>query len=30
MTFSGSFEIVLTLGLTVAAAYPLGAFMANV
>jgi K+-transporting ATPase ATPase A chain len=30
MTFSGSFEIVLTLGLTVAAAYPLGAYMANV
>jgi potassium-transporting ATPase potassium-binding subunit len=30
MTLSGSFEIVLTLGLTVAAAYPLGAHMANV
>ena len=30
MTFSGFFEIVLTLGLTVAAAYPIGAYMANV
>jgi potassium-transporting ATPase potassium-binding subunit len=30
MTFSGLFEIVLTLGLTVAAAYPIGAYMANV
>jgi potassium-transporting ATPase potassium-binding subunit len=30
MTLSGSFEIVLTLGLTIAAAYPLGAHMANV
>jgi K+-transporting ATPase ATPase A chain len=30
MTFSGVFEIALTLGLTVAAAYPLGAYMANV
>jgi potassium-transporting ATPase potassium-binding subunit len=30
MTLSGSFEIVLTLGLTVATAYPLGAHMANV
>jgi K+-transporting ATPase ATPase A chain len=30
MTLSGSFEIALTLGLTAAAAYPLGAYMANV
>jgi K+-transporting ATPase ATPase A chain len=30
MTFSGFFEIVLTLGLTVTAAYPIGAYMANV
>lgn len=30
MTFSGVFEIVLTLGLTVAAAYPIGAYMADV
>jgi potassium-transporting ATPase potassium-binding subunit len=30
MTFSGSFEIVLTLGLTIAAAYPIGAYMADV
>jgi potassium-transporting ATPase potassium-binding subunit len=30
MTFSGSFEIVLTLALTVAAAYPIGAHMADV
>jgi K+-transporting ATPase ATPase A chain len=30
MTFSGIFEIALTLGLTVAAAYPIGAYMADV
>ena len=30
MTFSGSFEIVLTLALTTAAAYPIGAYMADV
>ena len=30
MTFSGSFEIVFTLALTVAAAYPIGAYMADV
>ena len=30
MTYSGVFEIVLTLGLTVAAAYPIGAYMADV
>ena len=30
MTFSGSFEIVFTLTLTVAAAYPIGAYMADV
>jgi K+-transporting ATPase ATPase A chain len=30
MTFSGLFEIVLTLALVVAAAYPAGAFLANV
>jgi K+-transporting ATPase ATPase A chain len=30
MTFSGFFEIVLTLGLTVVAAYPIGAYMADV
>ena len=30
MTFSGSFEIALTLGLTIAAAYPIGAYMADV
>ena len=30
MTFSGVFEIVLTLGLTVAAAYPIGAYTAEV
>jgi potassium-transporting ATPase potassium-binding subunit len=30
MTFSGVFEITLTLGLTVAAAYPIGAYMAEV
>jgi potassium-transporting ATPase potassium-binding subunit len=30
MTFSGLFEIVLTLGLTVVAAYPIGAYMADV
>jgi potassium-transporting ATPase potassium-binding subunit len=30
MTFSGAFEIVVTLGLTIAAAYPLGAHMADV
>ncbi len=29
MTFSGVFEIVLTLGLTVATAYPIGAYMAD-
>jgi K+-transporting ATPase ATPase A chain len=30
MIFSGVFEIVLTLGLTIAAAYPIGAYMADV
>ena len=30
MTFSGIFEIALTLGLTIAAAYPIGAYMADV
>jgi len=30
MTFSGAFEIVLTLGLTVVAAYPIGAYMADI
>jgi K+-transporting ATPase ATPase A chain len=30
MTLSGSFEIVLTLGLTVAAAYPIGVYTADV
>ena len=30
MTFSGIFEVALTLGLTIAAAYPIGAYMADV
>ena len=30
MTFSGSFEIIFTLALTIAAAYPIGAYMADV
>jgi K+-transporting ATPase ATPase A chain len=30
MTFSGSFEIVLTLAFTIAAAYPIGSYMADV
>jgi K+-transporting ATPase ATPase A chain len=30
MTVSGTFEIVLTLALTIAAAYPIGAYMADV
>jgi hypothetical protein len=30
MTFSGAFEIVLTLALTVVAAYPIGAYVADV
>jgi potassium-transporting ATPase potassium-binding subunit len=30
MTFSGAFEIVLALGLTAAAAYPIGTYMADV
>jgi potassium-transporting ATPase potassium-binding subunit len=30
MTFSGAFEIALTLGLTLAGGYPIGAYMADV
>jgi potassium-transporting ATPase potassium-binding subunit len=30
MTLSGAFEIVFTLGLTVVAAYPIGAYLADV
>jgi potassium-transporting ATPase potassium-binding subunit len=30
LTFSGSFEIVLTLAFTIAAAYPIGSYMADV